>query len=132
MPVDRLSGISFKDHSDFLLHLRKVDGGRIPDFGDIDTEVVVDKDMPHSYNILPGDRSVRFTKSGGKAVCCFPNDLDVIDYPDLEQVGTNAFFLCVRQLFMDPADRCRDTGSRSRSVLIRGSLPVSLSDGNGR
>ncbi len=87
MPVDRLSGISFKDHPDFLLHLRKVNGGHIPDFGDIDTEVVVDKDMPHSSTILPGDRSVRFTKSGGKAVCCFPNDLDVIDYPGGEDMN---------------------------------------------
>lgn len=88
--------------------------------------------MPHSSTILPGDHPVRSAKFGWKAVSCFPNDPDVIDYPNLEQAGANAFFLCVRQLFTDPADRCRDTGSRSRSVLIRGSLPVSLSDGHGR
>jgi hypothetical protein len=43
MPIDRLSGISFKDHPDFLLPLRKIDGGRIPDFGNITTKIVGEK-----------------------------------------------------------------------------------------
>lgn len=60
----QLYEISFKDHPNFPLHFRKVDGGRIPDLGNINAKIVVDKDMPHSYDILPRDSDMRFTKFG--------------------------------------------------------------------
>jgi len=60
----QLYEISFKDQPDFPFHLRKIDGGCIPDFEDVNAKIVVDKDMPHSNDILPRDRCVRLSKFG--------------------------------------------------------------------
>jgi hypothetical protein len=54
---------------------------RIPDFIDIDAEILVHQEMPHGNNILPGNYRMSFLECRGDPVCRFSYDLDMIQRP---------------------------------------------------
>lgn len=58
----------------------------IPDFIEIDAEILVDEKMTHGDDIFPGNFTVFFLEFRRDTICCLPDYLDMIEDPDLEQV----------------------------------------------
>jgi hypothetical protein len=57
----------------------------VPDFIKVDTEILVNKKMPHSNDIFPGNCLDLFLELRRDPISSFSYDLDMIEYPYLEK-----------------------------------------------
>jgi len=54
-----------------------------PDRVGIDSEIVMDQDIPHSDNIRPGDVGMARLEIVRKGAACFPDNADMMNHPCL-------------------------------------------------
>lgn len=67
-----------------------LEGGQVPyhsgpDFGQIDSEIVMNQDMAHFDNLGPRYAVMRFAEGRGELAGCFANDLNVVNHPCVDQ-----------------------------------------------
>ena len=76
----------------------------VPDFIQVDTEILVNKKMPHCNDILPWNSLMLFLELRRGPICSFPYDLNMVEDPDLEKIRLDKFLFCGRDFLQNTVD----------------------------
>jgi hypothetical protein len=76
----------------------------IPDLVHVDAKILVDEKMAHGNDIFPGNFRVLFLEFRRDPVCRFPDYLDMVKDPHLEQVGFDELLFFQGEFFRNTLD----------------------------
>ena len=90
---------------------------RVPDFVNIDAEILVHQEMPHGNNILPWNNRMGFLAIRGDTVCRLSYDLDMVQRPYDDHFRPGKIVPGVRKFFSDLIDCFKDIAEDCRSRI---------------
>ncbi|MCG3199892.1 MAG: hypothetical protein GHCLOJNM_04420 [bacterium] len=117
---------------------RKVSFGSHPDLLGVNTEVIMNQDISHRYNLRPGYFRMGLMELAADSCGCLTDNLKVMDNPSLHEFTVIEFFSTARNIPFDSLDRLKNipeflsrvihSGTASRMTLSRilGLIPRSL------